>query len=200
MLLVAVLGAAVGGCAPTPPTMFYVLSSSVDAAPPTAEPTLVIGLGPIDLPVYLDRPEIVTREGPNALGLSDFDQWGEPLKENVRRVLAENLALLTPAEEVASYPWPGTTRVDYQIAVNISRFEAAGGLAILDARWTILRGEDGTTGLFSRHSRVQFPVRGTDAYLAIVAAMSACLDELSREIATTVRTLPQAAATTTATH
>ena len=58
----------------------------------------VIGVGPITVPKYLDRPQIVTRSGRNQLALGEFDRWAEPLQDNVLRVLAENLAFLIPTD------------------------------------------------------------------------------------------------------
>src|SRR5882762_7561588 len=105
----------------TPPTQFYLLPSptSVDTAPPSSasQRDLTIGVGPVTLPPYLDRPQIVTRASRAKLVLADFDHWAAPLQDTVTRVLAENLSLLIPTDRVVLYPWPRTKDPDYQVTV-----------------------------------------------------------------------------------
>jgi uncharacterized lipoprotein YmbA len=57
------------GCASTPPSRFYTLSSLQEGGRGQKESPsdqgLVITVGPIKFPEYLDRTEIVTRAGSN---------------------------------------------------------------------------------------------------------------------------------------
>src|SRR5215510_6709686 len=80
-----------GACA-SMPSRFYILNTLPAQVPAAAaERGPVIGVGPITMPKYLDRPEIVTRASQNQLTFGQFDRWAEPLQDNVFRVLAENL-------------------------------------------------------------------------------------------------------------
>jgi uncharacterized lipoprotein YmbA len=65
---------------------------------------MTIGIGPVTLPKYLDRPQIVTFTSPYALNVVEFDRWAEPLESTFVRVLAENLALLLPRAHVVVSP------------------------------------------------------------------------------------------------
>src|SRR5262247_418372 len=83
----------------TPPTQFYLVPSltSPDAAPASAgRHDLTLGVGPVTVPPYLDRPHLVTRTSRAKLALADFDQWAGPLPDTIARVLAGNLSLLIP--------------------------------------------------------------------------------------------------------
>src|SRR4029453_549757 len=75
----------------TPPTQFYLLPPrpSGDTAPPaSAGPRdLTLAVGPVTVPPYLDRPQIVTRTSRAKLALADFDQWAGPLADTIARVL-----------------------------------------------------------------------------------------------------------------
>jgi uncharacterized lipoprotein YmbA len=82
-------------------------------------------VGPITLPKYLDRPQIVTRSGRNPLTLAEFDRWAKPLQDNVSRVLAENLARHIPTDHILLHPWPRSAPVDYQVAVEHLRWGGA---------------------------------------------------------------------------
>jgi uncharacterized lipoprotein YmbA len=178
-------GMVVGGCA-SQPSRFYVLSAlpSVEpaVAPGSTSPNATIGVGPITLPRYLDRPQIVTRTSPYELKLAEFDRWAEALDANFSRVLAENLALLMPSSRVAVYPWPRATRIDYQVVVDVTHFlNQPGGESILVADWMLSKGE-GQQVLLSGKSRLSASAAGQD-YPSIVAAMSQTVAQLSREIA-----------------
>ena len=80
------------GCGSTRPTEFYLLTPLPAAV--EAEKDLTIGVGPLTLVDYLDRPQIVTREKANKVLLNEFHQWAEPLKDNLLRILAMNLSAL----------------------------------------------------------------------------------------------------------
>src|SRR5271155_2651372 len=101
----AALGAlaVAGGCfSPRPdPSKFFVLAPVEVAAPNSVAPAGLtassgptIGIGPIKLPEYLDRDEVVTRVGPNRLELSDQNRWAEPLDNNFKQVMAQDLTQL----------------------------------------------------------------------------------------------------------
>ena len=79
-------------------TKFYVLhslySAQEDTQTPKVKSDLVVGVGPVQLPQYVNRPQIVTRTGRNELEVAPFARWGEPLEENYSRVLAENLTTI----------------------------------------------------------------------------------------------------------
>ena len=181
-----------GGCASTQPTNFYVLSSlsgsEANKQAGGSDRSIAIGVGPVDLPRYLDRPQIVTRTSRNELDLAEFDQWAEPLKDNFSNVLAENLSILIPTDSIAVFPWNRSTPIDYRVAVEVTRFEAkTGGNALLVARWSIL-GKDGKKVLLSRKSSFSKPADAQD-YKATVSAMNRALEHLSREIAAAIKRL-----------
>ncbi|MCH8055072.1 MAG: membrane integrity-associated transporter subunit PqiC [Deltaproteobacteria bacterium] len=194
-LAVVTLGAClilVGGCASTQPTRFYVLTSLPDSVKEEeagrAKWGVAIGVGPVDLPRYLDRPQIVTRTSRNELDLAEFDQWAEPLKDNFSNVLAENLSILIPTDRIAVFPWNRSTPIDYRVAVEVTRFEAkTGGNALLVARWSIL-GKDGKKVLMTRKSSFSKPVK-TRGYKTRVSAMNQALEALSREIAKAIKAI-----------
>ncbi len=178
------------GCAATQPSKFYLLTPLPNSE--TAEQGLAvkdgvaIGIGPIDLPEYLNRPQIVTRAGRNELGLAEFNKWGEPLQDNISRVLAENLSILLSTDRTALFPWNSSTAIDYQIRVEMIRFDSEpGGNIFLSARWS-LYGENGREVLLVKKSQITNRADGQD-YDALVAAMSGNLADLSREIATAIK-------------
>lgn len=187
--LVAALVA--GGCASTPPSDFYLLTpmSATEAASAPSLP-LVIGVGPLRLAEYLDRPQIVSREAPNRLQLNEVHRWGGSLQDNLLLVLAQNLSLLLGAEQVLVYPWDDPLRPDYQVRLELRRFDGGPDSVVeLDARWS-LAAANREGAVAGGRSRVREPVVGTD-YTDLVAAESRALERLSREIAAEIQHLEQ---------
>jgi len=194
-LLAPLLAAALlvsAGCAQTPPTNFYILSSLPPEAAEslgTGGDKLSLGVGPATLPGYLDRPQVVALASSNKLELAEFHKWAEPLQENFLRVLAENLSILLTTDRVERLPMRRAVPIDYQVAVEMVRFDAdLDGTALLVARWKILD-RDGRKPLIMRKSSFTEPsLTGTDRE-AVVAAMSRAVADLSREIAAELRVL-----------
>jgi hypothetical protein len=176
------------------PSRFYILSpleaeeAQNQLAP--GERCLAIGIGPLELPAYLDRPQIVTRLSNNELNLAEFDKWAEPLRDNLIRVLAENISSLLCTEPITVFPWKSYTRIDYQVAVEIIQMDGKlGGKTSMTARWSILEGEDKNPLWLKRSSYIE-SVDGS-GYTAFVAAQSRLVDALSREIAETLKAVPR---------
>jgi len=169
------------GCGVTQPARFYILTPVDDSGSRNA-PGPALGIGPVVFPGYLDRQEIAHRSGANQLQFADSDRWAEPLKTTFSRTLAENLAVMLPTDRINVYPWARTTRIDYQISVDVTRFDAdAGGMVTLAAGWEISRPDDGT--VISRHRQTYSEAAGGMVYPAIVAAQSRTVERLARDIA-----------------
>ncbi len=179
------------GCARTAPVSYYQLSA-LEAArnvPATAEAgTRVIGIGPVRLPEYLDRPQLVTRLTPNRLQLADSHRWAEPLSENIPRVLGENLSALLGADRILLHPWPSSRTTDYQLLVEVLHFEnESDGAARLVVRWSV-KGRDGRIVLPERRSSHRIPATAQDQE-RLVAALNEALGSFCREIAQELRPL-----------
>jgi uncharacterized lipoprotein YmbA len=177
----------IAGCASsTPPTDFYTLSSlaRVEERKPGARFSreITLGIGPVTLPQYLDRPQIVTRPSPNRLELAEFHRWGSSLGQDFSRVLAENLSIFLPAQHILAYPWDERIPINYQIALAVHRFEGKlGEYILLDIQWMVF---DQMTRkvLFAKRSKIRQPMASAD-YEALVFAKSQALAALGRQIA-----------------
>jgi uncharacterized lipoprotein YmbA len=188
-LIAVVLASATlaAGCSGSAQTRFYVLAPAEMAA--IAAPALTVGLGPVGLAGYLDRPQIVTRPAADKIDLGEFDQWGEPLRSGISRVLAEDLARQMPSARIAIFPWRGLDQIRYQVVVDVTRLDGpTGGDLALEARWRIVDGAGKEVAV--KITRVSEPT-GAAGYSAMVSAMSRALAALSREMAQALSALPQ---------
>jgi uncharacterized lipoprotein YmbA len=146
-----------------------------------------LGIGPVTLPGYLDRQEIVTRVAQNRIDLSENDRWAEPLAENFTRALAQNLSSLLQTDRLVFYPWELNRKPNYQVEIEVLRFESnASGDAQLSARWAVL--DVNKKNSQSKESRLARPAKGKSTEAAI-AALSEALGDFSREIADAVRSI-----------
>ena len=190
ILFTAVL---LAGCrSSAPPIQFYTLSPLETATQKTdrtdTAPNIAVGVGPVDLPQVLDRPQIVTRTGPNKLTLDEFHRWAGSLQADFARVLAENIALLLGIDHVAVYPYEVGFAPDYRIALDIRSFEGQWGKnVLLDVIWRI-KNQTGEKTLAVKKSVITEPLATVD-YDALVAAQSQAVARLSREIVQEIRDL-----------
>ena len=172
------------GCANTPPSRFYMLEpiSQATQPPPADAAGLSIGVGPAQIPEYLDRPQLVTRSESNTLELDEFHRWGGSLSSDLLRVVAQNLSVLTGSDSVFVYPWEEPIDPKYRIHLSILGLDGSlGGDVVLDTQW-VVASRDRRENLASGRSVIREPTRGM-SYQDLVAAQSRTLGTLSREIA-----------------
>ena len=192
LISVIVFGTAacIGGASPA--THHYVLSTVVDVpsgASATPSTPLVVGIGPVRVPAYLDRPQMVIRRAPDVIEISEFDQWGEPLRDGITRVVAVNLARLLPDSRVVTFPWRSTDDIRYQIVLDIGQMDGpAGGSVALDARWRVL--DRSGSEIAARISRLSEPARGGTTAAAMSRALGALSHDIARDLRATARELP----------
>ena len=149
-----------------------------------------IGLGPIQLPEYLDRPELVIRTSPNGFELSGTERWAEPLSDNFRHVLASDLTNLLGTDNIVQYPWYPGTRLEYTVRVQVQRFEVdTSKTAVLVARWE-LRTPQGDQTLTTRDIHLSHAMTSLAGDVA-AAALSDELAELAGQIASAVTQIEQ---------
>ena len=176
------------------PTKNYVLNSlyseEIETQAVADLNDIGILVGPIRMALYLDRADIVIRDGQNQIRLAEFSQWAGPLQENFSRVLAENLSVLLATNSVGIFPGTRAMLFDFNVTVNLTRFDGIPGeKADLRARWGILD-KNRKKMLFENHSVLTQPTKD-DSMEALIAAESRTLAELSREIAEAIKTLAE---------
>jgi uncharacterized lipoprotein YmbA len=181
----------VAGClGRSPKTTFYMLTplppaASVSSAAPDGGPAL--GVGPVGLPRYLDRPQIVTRQG-SQLTYDELHRWAGSLESELLRVLGSNLALLLETDRVAVYPAEPRFADAIRVVLEVDRFDGERDEAVtLQARW-ILTTQGRDEPLAVGTSNISEPVASRHSK-DLVAAHSRAVAALSRDIADRIRSL-----------
>lgn len=186
-LMALVLLASLLGCtAPSPPSRFYRLDSQeigtvMPQRHPAGESLPLVGVGPLRLASYLDRPQIVERQSPHRLTLHEFDRWGGSLQENMLQVLTNILQKELSQSQVIGFPWHSGVEPDYEVLLYISRFERQGDRIQLQARWSLMQRE-GRRLIHLDQSSIETQVDGFGIESSVAAASEA-VQILAREIA-----------------
>jgi len=170
------------------PVQFYRLNadSGIGTLLPTTAQGPVIGLGPIRIPEYLNRPQIIVAITENQYRLSEDHRWAERLDQNISLALFKALPSQLGTDRIVRYPWPQRQAIDFQVGIDILEFNvAADGQSRLIAQWFIKRKDQPT---IDKRSVYQFPASATD-YDIMVKAQSQCLTKLGQEISKTLRQL-----------
>jgi uncharacterized lipoprotein YmbA len=171
------------GCGSSPKERYYALTAPPTAAGGAAAPAIAVG--PVTVPEMVDQARIVVRAAGPEVTMYEYHRWASPLKGEIARVIAANLAQELGTARVWSYAQATLPNPDYQVLVDVQRFDSALGEAVtIDALWSVRRPAGGApkTG----RSSVREPVSGA-GFDALVAAHSRALAGVSRDIAGAIR-------------
>ncbi len=192
LLLVLLLSTLLGACSSlsgggeddSGNTRFYSLSSL--PAVTTSNTKLRIGVGPVEIPRLLNRPQIISRKNSNEIIMAEKHQWGGSYKEEIIQSLTDNLSTLLKTDSVEQYPWKFSFKPSYQVRINIERFDGEIGKNIsLKARWRLLQNNK---EILVKQTLINTPVHGK-SYSDYVKAQSQALEVFSKQITDKIKRL-----------
>ncbi len=172
-------------CAASPTSNYYLLTAGEFPDPtggPLATNTLSLGVGPVSVPPYLERDNMVYRQQGNTLQIAAYDKWAEPLADGITRVMSLNLAQALAAN-VRAFPWHASSAPDYALSIDVLELDIDGQRALLSADWRLYQPDTGAN-LVRRTSRIHTELpAGSTPMQAIPAAYSELLLALGTIIA-----------------
>jgi uncharacterized protein len=149
---------------------------------------VVIGVGPVKIPEYQDRPQIVTQDKERMLKFAQFDRWGEPLDLEMTRLIGENLAVMLPETKFTLYPWNSSIPVKYQVVVEIVQLDSELDKDLfVVAQWLVIDAQNAKTMIIKRSEFRQSII--PQNYSGLVKTLSMACASLSSEIAEALATL-----------
>lgn len=192
LLCSIMLLAGLAGCSflkPAKSTAHYYVLTPVTASQ-SGSGSLTVGLGQIKLPAYLFNTSLAVRKGTNEVEYLDSAIWAERLDAGFQRVLAADLAIVLPAEQVRTPAWQ-TADVAAEVYVTIEQFDLeASGQGVLVARWRILS-PGGEKILKAGGCRLVREGPAPDAGVSdAVATLSGLVADLSRQLAEALKETP----------
>jgi uncharacterized lipoprotein YmbA len=194
------LAAACSPLNPRPdPTVFLVLSARDGAADPPATGSVVpaatapagafatvgLGVGPVTLPAYLQRPQLVARVDETQVRVHEYARWSAPLARLFSEAVAEHLMTTLRPRNVSVYPWPAADRPALSVRIAVQQFETVlPDAAVLRARWEVVdRMGNPLAPARTSEYRTAAPTDPTEA----PAALSQLVGMLAAEIAAALR-------------
>ncbi len=187
VLSVGLLSVTLVACTITSPSVSFYTVTSLDESGTIRSSAkrvypLAIRVMPVEIPDYLDRPEIITRKGRNTVELAEFDRWAGSFKETVTAVLAENLGLLLDSDLVYGQLPLDIREVDYRVAMTIIRLDSQLGDQVrLKAKWTVSPVRNKAPAVTQVSTFIVWLT--DDDYETLAAGISQALEQVSRKIA-----------------
>lgn len=143
MALIAALGLGLSACTSTA-THYYTLIAPMDARVKVASPAAFqFEMLPVLMPVQVDQPPLVVRQGDGALAILDAERWGSPLGDEFHDALTGQLERRFGARDMAGLP-KDLVRPVLSLRTDVRRFESVlDRYAMIDVVWSLgLRGND----------------------------------------------------------
>jgi uncharacterized lipoprotein YmbA len=185
VFLLVVFAVVLAGCASSPPSKFYQLDALNGQTATSHQGSEVVSVGPLRIPDYLDRPEIVIRSGSNELKLAEFNRWAGSIESDITRALVEDISTQLPPDRFFVIQWTPLLQSQlsssYRVEMIVNSFDGPlAGPVTLKAKWAVF-GKDKNL-LLRKESVVVEQVKG-NGYDAYVNAMSRAVEKLGKEIA-----------------
>lgn len=168
------------GCLGRSPSTSHYSMRPVPGSAVGGSSDMAVGLGPIDVPRYLQRPQMVTRLDGSELKFDEFERWAGGFEANVTSVLADDLSTRLGGAHVVLDPSNTALPLAFRVSVTFQEFVGRPGESlVMRALWVIR--SDGGDIAFSDETRVDEPLgRGPEA---LVSAHDAALGRLADAIA-----------------
>lgn len=185
LLLIALCGACIQLGGEPQPQHFFLLSPLAQTDPQPG-PEIRLQLSELGFPSYLDRPQIVSRNDQGQLVIAASDRWGEPLQENLQRVVKENLQRRINGLLISDYPWQPREVEGLRLKMTILQLDGVlGRTCRIDIRWSLTSLKD-RRFLVSRHFEYQAAI-GTGA-ADLVAGLNQGISQLTTQMAEAIKT------------
>jgi hypothetical protein len=146
---------------------------------PAAPASFQFELMQVGIPAQDDVPQLVVRQGGQAVALLNGERWAAPLADEVRGALAVELARNTGAQDISGTA-PTHGKPVLRIKVDLRRFDSSpGDYALIDATWTVR--ELGSQAVLTCSSRIH--ESAGQGYAGLVAGHQQALATLAAQIA-----------------
>jgi uncharacterized lipoprotein YmbA len=192
--LILVFAFALGGCiamsnSPTP--RFYALQAmdeSYTGEKFNVPASVIIGVGPVKVPEYQNRPQIVTQDTNKLITFAQFDRWAENLDLALLRLISANLSVILPGATLATSPWNLDIPVKYQVILDVVRLESRLDKDLsFSVQWSVIDLESKKMAL-TKKSEFSKPIEPHN-YSGLAKTLSMECASLSGEIAKTLSSL-----------
>ena len=157
---------------------FYSLQTITDVSPVSSK-KMIIGINAIELPEYIDRPQIISAaKDSSEVKISETNRWSESLDTLIQRTITADISAYLPQAVVKEKTI--NERFNVSVSIQITRLDMiADDSALLEAWWYIFD-RNGKTVYREKFSETK-QIKGS--YDSFVLSISDLLSTLSENIA-----------------
>ncbi len=149
-------------------------------------PSLPFELLPVSVPMQVDQPQLVVREGGQGVALLDSERWIAPLGDEVRGALSADLARELHSQDVSGMP--ASDKPLLRIKLDLRRFDSQpGSYALIEGVWNVRLLHGAHSSALACTSRISVPVG--PGYPALVQGHQRAIAQLAARIAAAGRLL-----------
>lgn len=146
----------------------------------SADYTALIGVNRVQLPKYMDRPQIVTHQKDSAqINISEYNRWVESPSVLATRAIVEDMGVLLPACQVKMNQAKGED-FDKTVLVEITKITTVLGDQTEMVAWYTIKDKSGKTVVHQKFTDI---VLLGKTYDDLAQGYSQLLAHLSQEIA-----------------
>ena len=168
------------------PVHYHTLLAPIEQVAATEQPApFLIEVLPVGIPVQLDQPQLLVRQGDSGIAVLDGERWAGPLGDEVRAALSARLTRSLATQDVAGLARPGDRKV-MRIKLQVRRFDIwPGQRSQLDADWSLGVADEAGNARLICHGQFDAPAPG--GYPQLVQAQQRLIAELAARIAADAR-------------
>lgn len=129
---------ALAACA-SAPTGYHTLLApqAVPDAHPVATPGFQFEVQQVRMPVQVDQPQLVVRQGQGSLAILESERWGAPLADEYHDALTQRLEQRLGTRDIAGMPRTSGMPL-LSLRTDVRRFETVPGqYALVDVVWSL---------------------------------------------------------------
>lgn len=180
--------ASLSACSTSPDPRLYLMKSANGPVLSQGNSQVSVLVGPIVMPEYLKRHEIVYRSNAHGIKINEFDRWAESLERNMTSVITSNLATHLGTDKSFDYYSNFSTKPDYSVRLNVIEFGPVSDDTVsLSVSWELINNSSRQNDL--QLENIKTPIQYSDIdkegsnVANVIAAMNEALNELSLTIA-----------------
>ena len=178
------------GCSSAPARYYTLIADQPQASRVTATSAgFQFEMLPVRIPVQVDQPSLMVREGTGSLAILESARWASPLADELHDALAMELERRLGVRDLAGMP-KQTGQPLLRLRTDVRRFESeSGGQATLDVVWnlSLSRGEKQQRNLTCSSVLAEPAGAELDELDELVAAHQRAVAALADATATTAR-------------
>jgi uncharacterized lipoprotein YmbA len=183
-LAAATLALTLAACASAPMHYHTLVAPATAPASATAGAPLPFELLPVHIPVQVDQPQLVVRQGEQGVALLDGERWIAPLADELHSALSSDLVQALPGQNVSGLPAGGKPVL--RVTLNLRRFDSLpGDYALIDAAWSLRLSQPADGATLACSSQIRESVG--PGYDALVQGHQRALQRLAEQIGRVAR-------------